>query len=186
MEPIYPPQYLPHGEVTTRLVNAVVDYLKPLSVLDVGCGPCSSVKNFINNGVTKVVGIDGDISLKTHPDVQPYIDNVFFVNLEEAAVIIGNGFDVVWSYEVAEHIFNVRNYLDTLTLNCRKYIVMTAAAPFQPGIHHINLQPREYWIENVEERGFRYDAELTETLKPNPIYERSYFNTNGMVFEKLT
>jgi hypothetical protein len=71
-----------------------------------------------------------------------------------------------------------------LTLNCLKYIVMTAAAPFQVGIHHVNLQPREYWIERIEDRGFKYDDDLTEFLKPNPIYERSYFNANGMVFKR--
>jgi hypothetical protein len=60
--------------------------------------------------------------------------------------------DVVWSCEVAEHIVEpkVDNYIDTL---CNGRIVaMTHAVPGQPGHHHVNCQPSEYWIEKMRAR----------------------------------
>ena len=66
--------------------------------------------------------------------------------------------DLVMSIEVAEHLLPEKSdvFVDNLVRASKKYILLTAAPPGQGGTGHINEQPREYWIEKLEERGFKY------------------------------
>lgn len=42
---------------------------------------------------------------------------------------------------------------------------MTHALPGQVGYHHVNCQPKEYWINLFAQRGFAYKEVETNTLK---------------------
>ena len=176
--------YVPDGEDWPGLVSAVVKVLAPISVLDLGCGPCRSLARFKECGVGRVVGIDGSIALLDNPHVQAFKQDILFVDLERSPCVMGEKFDLVWSYEVAEHIANEENFLLTLTENAKKWIVMTAAVPGQGGIGHVNCQTREHWIGQLAERGFVYRSELTEQFRSLGRSITGYYDGNGMVFER--
>jgi SAM-dependent methyltransferase len=176
--------YVPDGEDWPGLVTGVVTALKPESVLDLGCGPCRSLARFKEHGIKRVVGIDGSVELLKNLHVQPHKADILFVDLERSPCVMGEKFDLVWSYEVAEHIANEENFLLTLTENARRWIVMTAAVPGQGGIGHVNCQPREHWISQLADRGFAYRRDLTEQFRSLGRDLTGYYDGNGMVFER--
>ena len=47
---------------------------------------------------------------------------------------------------------------------CR-YVAMTYAYPGQTGHHHVNEQVGEYWIEKLENNGFKYLVKETGQFK---------------------
>ena len=174
--------YMPNGEDWPYLIYDVCNILKPESVLDVGCGPCKSMMYFKNYGVKKVVGIDGSIKLLNHPQTQQFLNDIILVNLEKSPCILGRKFDLVWSYEVAEHIANENNFLATVVGNASKYIVITAALPHQGGIHHVNCKPQRYWINKIEEHGFEYAQDLVDRFSKGGWSKCGYMAMSGMVF----
>ena len=74
-----------------------------------------------------------------------------------------------WSYEVAEHIHPkyTEAFLQTLTSH-GPVVVMSAAQPGQGGYGHFNEQPRQYWIERLERRGFSYLADISTHFQSLP------------------
>jgi len=171
--------YLKYGEQPRELITKLVDIIKPKTCLDVGCGAFGSLAIFQELGV-KTWGIDGDYQLFDREDLIQYLPFFSVVDLEMACCQFPNKFDLVWSYEVAEHVENADNYINTLVNNSKQYIVMTHAVNNQLGHHHVNIQPDEYWIERIEKKNFKYDREMTAELKK---IEDKYFNKSGLVFK---
>jgi hypothetical protein len=61
---------------------------------------------------------------------------------------------------------------------------MTAAGPGQPGYHHVNCQPKEYWIERMGEFRFvplEIDA-LLDGLRDTGPFGMNVFKRNGLMF----
>lgn len=146
------------------LLDETLRLFRPRSVLDLGCGTGRSLEYFHDRGVD-VMGIEGSalaISKSAHPKrvVQGDLNQV---------VDLGRKFDLVWSYEVVEHIHPdyVHNLLETFS-NHGDRVVLSAARPGQGGQGHFNEQPPEYWIQKFGEYGYRYDAEATERLRAVP------------------
>ena len=67
---------------------------------------------------------------------------------------------------------------------------MTYAEPGQPGYHHVNCQPQQYWVNKVEALGYKFNAEYSESLREIAIKcVASVFNHSGhlqkiLFFEK--
>jgi len=172
------------GEDWPDLVRAVCDRLHPTSVLDLGCGPCRSLANFKSCGVPRVVGVDGSVALLDNPHVNAHKRDVVLMDLEKSPCKFGEPFDLVWSYEVAEHIANEDNFVATVAANAAKWIVMTAAPPGQGGIGHVNCQTREHWIARFEAEGFSYREDLMNVFKALGRARTGYYDQNGMVFSR--
>ena len=177
--------YLPMGEDCQTLIKRVCEKLRPRSVLDVGCGPGRSMKDFVLNGVEDCVGIDGSIELLGLCQDDNVRRNMILVNLEKSPCVLGRKFDLVWSYEVAEHIENEENFLLTLTENAGKHIIMTAAPPSQGGTHHVNCKETSYWIRKIEDLGFCHLPDLVEEFRRGGWEEVRYMAVSGMVFIRL-
>ncbi|MCI5968659.1 hypothetical protein [Helicobacter sp.] len=64
-------------------------------------------------------------------------------------------FTLAQSLEVAEHIdmLYAENFIDLLT-SLSDIVLFSAAIPFQPGTHHINCQPPQYWADKFLARGY--------------------------------
>ena len=60
-------------------------------------------------------------------------------------------------------------------------IILTWAHPGQGGFHHVNCQEQSYIIEQMEKRGVKYDAGMTNALGSN--IGRAYAE-NLMIFTK--
>jgi SAM-dependent methyltransferase len=134
------------------IVPLVMDIVHPESVVDVGCGLGVWLSIFKQNGVRDILGIDGGKISKEDLKIPP--ESFVHSDLEHP-LKIDRVFDLVVSLEVAEHISpeNASVFVDSLT-SLGSIILFAAAIPFQGGVHHVNEQWPEYWIELFNKKGF--------------------------------
>ena len=154
------------------LLEGVMKSVNPSSVLDVGCGAGKSLDWFLEKGV-EVVGLEGsDIGIK-HAKNPQYISKM---NLNEP-VDLKRRFDLVWCFEVAEHIHPDFTDVFTRTLITHSdCIVMSAAHPGQGGVGHFNEQPRSYWVDHFNRLGYQHDdAGRAEIIKNWDWYPENIF-----------
>jgi len=133
------------------------------SVADIGCGLGYSTKYFSQKGLY-AVGVEGGLNAINN--------SVFEGNLLQNDYTQTSAFDaeydehdLVWCCEFVEHV--EEQYIDNFLNDFKtgKFVAMTFAEPGQPGYHHVNCQPQQYWIEKLEKLGFEFDAEYTEELR---------------------
>lgn len=79
---------------------------------------------------------------------------------------LGSGFDLVYCFEVAEHLPpDLGDHLVRFLAQLAPVTVFTAAPPGQGGLGHVNEQPREYWIERFELEQACYVDEMTARVR---------------------
>ena len=167
-----------HGDIHTwspLLWRYLVERFGVHSMLDVGCGEGHAVLFFHRLGV-RSHGIDGLLA-----NVRRAVTPIALHDLLAAPYVMP--VDLVWSCEVAEHIApeKVDHYIDTLA-NAH-IIAMTHALPGQYGHHHVNCQPRDYWIQHITKRGYMLseDNDLFVELSGKDR-TWNYFMKSGLVF----
>lgn len=158
----------------------------PGSVLDAGCGTGDILKAFTDAGVE---GHGAELAAAGLEICRAKGLDVVQVDLAHCDRLPWE-VDLVYSFEVAEHIGEsaAGRYVGALTTAARREVLMTAAAPGQAGLCHVNCQPKSYWIELFRARGFAYDAEATD------LWEREnrrngladWFYKNLMVFRRAS
>lgn len=175
------PMHLGGHEEETHLDEGALDYIVNTfgikSMIDIGCGPGGMVELARSKGID-TVGIDGDFVVKRN------IDDVIIHDYQTGPYIPDRKFDLAWTVEFVEHIEEryIRNFVSTMD-NCR-YVIMTHAFPNQPGHHHVNCQPTQYWIHIMNAFGFTVDPQHTNniravsTMKERYIREQSLFLRN--------
>lgn len=150
---------------SARIVaQAIYDMFRPESLVDLGCGCGVYSQYFIEKGV-RVLAIDGAQAPAAHAFPVP-------VRLADVTVPIDgerDDYSLTLCLEVAEHIPGefVDPFLDNVTRFSSR-VVMSAAPPFQGGHHHVNEQPKRYWVERMANKGWIYrrpeTGRLTESL----------------------
>jgi 2-polyprenyl-3-methyl-5-hydroxy-6-metoxy-1,4-benzoquinol methylase len=158
-----------------KALNLVLGKVQPKTALDVGCGTGVSLDFLLAHGIA-VDGLEGSTLARKnakHPE------RIQIHNLQEPWTS-PKRYDLVWSFEVVEHIHP--KYLDalmtTLTSN-GDLVVISAAHPGQGGEGHFNEQEPEYWIAQFQARGFDNDAAFTKALRSLDDY-----SANMLVFRK--
>lgn len=153
----------------TKTMNWFIDTYKPESIIDFGCGIGAYLESGLNKGITKLKGYDigGDSLL-------PYINESIkeFIEFEDCTQIIDSEkYDCVISLETGEHIepSGSDNFIDNLCNSTKDkgLILFSAAPPGQSGTGHINCQPKSFWLEKFESRGFIEDEKITEFIVKN-------------------
>lgn len=145
------------------------------SVIDIGCGP-GGMKSVCSKHGIEWTGVDGDKKVKdkvTH-----------LIDFEKDTLRDEVSFDLAWSIEFLEHVFE--KYQDNY-MKCfqkAKYVFCTAAPPGKPGHHHVNCRDKQYWIDVFEKYGFKYDEEITNICKKNSTMKREFVQECGMFFYK--
>jgi len=134
------------------VVGLVNDRIKPRSVVDVGCGVGAWLGEWRRQGVTDVLGIDGD-----------WVDRDMLLIPEEdfrshdltTPLQLARSFDLVMSLEVAEHIDaeHASAFVDLLT-SLGSVVMFSAAIPDQGGAHHVNERWQGEWARDFGERGY--------------------------------
>jgi SAM-dependent methyltransferase len=153
----YSPQYyrrLKAGAVDSAkaIVPAVVELVRPMSVVDLGCGTGAWLAEFKRCGVADIIGVD----TTQVPTDELEIDPQDFVTTDLTEPLRLQGyFDLAISVEVAEHLPPERSeqFVETLT-HLAPVVLFSAAVPHQGGEHHINEQWPSYWVDRFAERGF--------------------------------
>lgn len=158
-------------------LELVMKLFRPRTLLDVGCGTGLSMDYFIRHGVD-VLGIEGSelaISKSRHPHLIRQADLHNKIDLNKK-------FDVVWCFEVAEHIHP--DFADALTETVALHgdvIILSAAQPGQGGCGHLNEQPPHYWITKFENMGFALNREATQEFQAL----EDQFAPNILVFHRV-
>lgn len=139
------------------LIETGVPWLRPASVLDMGCGRGAWLAEWMASGVTDVTGVDGDYVDRARLYIPP--DRFVAADLSNQ-VELGRRFDLVQSLEVAEHLAPeaAEPFIASL---CRHadLVLFSAAVPGQGGENHINERPLSYWRELFGAHRFEaYDA----------------------------
>lgn len=159
-----------------EILTATVKMFAPKSVLDVGCGTGKSLGFFVEQGI-EAVGIEAS---QIAIDASEHRSRIIKANLKRE-VNLHRKFDLVWCFEVAEHIHAdyAGNLIRTFS-NHADLIVMSAARPGQGGEGHLNEQPPEYWVEKCADCGFRLNQDATAALQR--IHDT--FSENLLVFTR--
>lgn len=145
-----------HGlESSDRLASVIYDFVKPKSVIDVGCGTGNFLQSFQRLGVEDILGLDGNW---VEPAIRKQFlrDEHFLATDLTSPQDIGRKFDIAICLEVAEHLQETAadplvNFLTSLS----DVVVFSAAIPRQPGHHHITCQWQSEWAIRFKALGFR-------------------------------
>ena len=142
------------GSLTSAraVLSMLFQYLKPASIVDVGCGLGAWLKAAKELGVDDVLGIDGD-----------YVDRDTLV-IPKASFqpsdlclpfALDRRFDLAISAEVAEHLPYGRSETFVRDLTALSDVVLfSAALPYQGGTNHINEQWLEFWAILFQRQGY--------------------------------
>jgi SAM-dependent methyltransferase len=134
------------------IVPLVLDFVRPSSVIDIGCGLGTWLSVFREHGLDDVWGADGE-----HVDRRMLeIDEERFMALDlEQPFSVSRRFDLVLSLEVAEHLAgrSAGPFVTSLTA-LAPIVLFSAAAPFQGGTHHVNEQWPDYWSAHFRNRDY--------------------------------
>lgn len=163
-----------------------VKFLDIDSVVDVGCGHGYATKYFTDIGC-RAVGVEGHedaIENSCCPSLITYHD---YTTGDQPC---STSYDLAWCCEFLEHV--EEQYLDNVfsTFAGAEYVFITHAVPGQGGHHHVNEQPKEYWVEQFVSRNFELDTTLTGLARLVAAADKkllnlkndSYFMKTGLVF----
>lgn len=167
------------------ITGSVVRDLKPLTVVDVGCGTGAILDAFKKRRCS-VLGLEySDVAIRycrarglevTKFDIQK---DTFDKKCD---------FDVALSMEVAEHLpqKSADRYVELLT-SLSHWIVFTAAPPGQGGTFHLNEQPPSYWRAKFSVLGFECNEELVRRWRDEWRTSgsvMSWYHKNLMIFQR--
>jgi SAM-dependent methyltransferase len=176
-------QHLGGHEGETHLDEGALDYLVKTfdvkSMLDIGCGPGGMVQLASSKGL-KVLGIDGDDKVERDPDVAKLIT---IHDYAKGPYVPSETYDLGWSVEFVEHVDKqyMQHFLETFK-HC-KYVAMTHALPGQPGHHHVNCMPIEYWCGALEAVGFMVCVDETNEMRKVSTMRERYIRQQGYIFK---
>jgi len=131
----------------------VLEWVRPKSVVDVGCGLGMWASTFKELGVPLVHGMDG----AGVPLDQLMIPAADFVAVDlSRSISVERSYDLVVSLEVGEHLPAVaaEGFVRTLT-SLGPVVLFSAAVPHQRGAHHVNEQWPDYWARLFARHDYR-------------------------------
>lgn len=151
-------------EYSIKTMDWYIEKYKPESVCDFGCGIGSYLESCYNHGI-KFYGIE--ISKAAKKYTPKHIKaRIFYYDC--TLPLLCEVYGTVISFETAEHIDpnGTDEFIDNVICRVGNHLLFTAAPPGQEGTGHINLRPREFWIEQFTKR-LKYDQELTKDISDN-------------------
>lgn len=175
------------GTYAPQVWDKLIEKYNVKSVLDVGCGPGYSLLYFLQKNIVGM-GIEGYLPAI---EASPVKNNIIIHDYTSGPYIPFNQFNLAWCCEFVEHVEEkfLNNFMETFT-RC-DYVAMTHAVPGQPGYHHVNCQPSEYWINIFEKWNFEYlkeDSLSFRQLLYNPdgtwTPNGSHVRSTLMIFKK--
>jgi SAM-dependent methyltransferase len=140
-------------ESALTILGIVNEYLKPQSVLDIGCGLGTWLAVARELGAGNVHGVDGNWLDRSKLAIDSSL--VTLCDLENG-ISLDRRFDLAICLEVGEHLFE--RAAPTLVASLTKHsdlVLFSAAIPFQGGHHHVNERFLDYWESLFAAQGFR-------------------------------
>ncbi|MFH1620073.1 MAG: class I SAM-dependent methyltransferase [bacterium] len=143
------------------ITDEICRQLRPKRAADIGCG-CGVYGHFLEKKGVEVFSLDGVIP----PPEESFRVSIHKQDLTERFENVWGRFDIVLCLEVAEHIPEPQTgiFLENLT-RFGDTLVLSAAPPHQGGHHHVNEQPKRYWVRKLADSGFAYSRPRTGRLE---------------------
>jgi len=166
-----------------KLAKAIKLYLKPKSVIDVGCGIGIYLKPLDLSGIS-CFGIEGSSIARKY---SVFNKNRIIVADVTRKLNINKKYDLALCIEVAEHIPKKTSSILIGNLTSLSNIILfTSAPPGQGGTDHINEQKPQFWINLFNKKNFVFDKEKTEQIKNFLIQKKCiwWIPANMMIFKK--
>lgn len=158
--------HLKHArEYSIKTMDWYIEKYRPLSVVDFGAGIGSYLESAYNHDITCLGFEISEYAKKYTPD---YIKHLVMYGTDCTLPIdVGKPYTVI-SFETAEHIepSGTDQFVLNLLKSTGKHLLFTAAPPGQLGTGHINMHPREFWIEQFTKE-LNYDEDLTKDISDN-------------------
>lgn len=139
------------------LTTLLAGWWRPASVLDIGCGRGAWLKAWHEQGVRRLVGIDGAWNNGASM-ADPAIE---FRSADlERPLQVAERMDLAMSIEVVEHLPAAAGEAVVDALVAAADVVMFSAAfSGQGGVHHVHERYHSHWGALFRERGYRcFDA----------------------------
>lgn len=159
----------------------LMEYCKPNSIIDIGCGVGTWLKAFQESGVELLFGIDGNDVDEKHLYMSRSL--IQTKNLERLERNNGEKYDLLISLEVAEHLNkdSADKFIDAL-VSYSDAIFFSAAIPYQGGVNHVNEQPPQYWVDKFAQKGYKcFDIIRDKLLNDENLFYGCYAQ-NGFIF----
>jgi SAM-dependent methyltransferase len=162
-----------------RILELVFEYIKPQSVVDIGCGVGTWLDVCRQYSIEDVFGIDGN---HVDPSLLQIPQNCFKKLDLIKPIDLGRTFDLAISLEVAEHLPETVADLFVTTLTSLSPVVLfSAAVPGQGGFCHLNEQWQSYWVSHFKMCGHQ----LIDVIRPqiwNDTTVTSWYRQNILLF----
>jgi hypothetical protein len=161
------------------VVPLLMQWFKPASVVDFGCGAGGWLDVFREHGVPRLQGYDG-------PWVPAEILKIPAGCFQSVDLRAGfppvQRFDLAMSVEVGEHIApqTAEALVDFLCASA-DVVFWSSAVPGQGGFEHINERWQEDWVQTFGARGF----EAFDLVRPVVWHDARvsfWYRQNGLVF----
>jgi SAM-dependent methyltransferase len=143
-----------------KIAQIIYAEYQPKRIVDLGCGS-GPYGHFLRGLGVSTVEIDGVLP----PKEEAFTQDIEIRDITEPFPNLWGNFDFALCLEVAEHI--PETMCSTFLANLTQFsdrVLMSAAPPFQGGTHHVNEQPKRYWIAKMAEHGFAYNRPATGKL----------------------
>lgn len=163
-----------------QLADAIIKLLpKNKCVFDLGCGTGFYAAQFAAKGY-QVIAVEGTPNIDEIADYSPIIQHDLTTPLPEHEP--GN----VICLEVGEHIpkEHEQGFINNITKLCGGILILSWAIPGQGGRGHVNEQPNDYIINEIEKRGFVYREAKSDYLRAN-AGKLPWFKNTLMFFERV-
>lgn len=169
---------------SARRIVPVVQSLVPNieSVADFGCARGVWLRIWSECGAKNICGLDGDYVDRSRLQI-PSDD--FVTHDLSQPIDLGRRFDIVQSFEVAEHLprSTAAGFVESLTRHS-KIVLFSAAPPGQGGAQHLNEQPYGYWRDIFAERRYAlYDCLRRRIIDDRDVQVWYRFNSFLYVHE---
>lgn len=166
------------------MLAAIIGMLyTPESVIDVGCGDGRYCAIFKAYGWKEVVGFEGTKNIKS----LGIYDNIVNIDLTKPLYPEKyiKKYDLVLCLEVGEHIplRYEQIFINNLCLFVGKELILSWAPIGQYSASgHVNCRNKDYIIEQIEDRGLKYNEGKTNFLQEYASLK--WLKENLMLFEK--
>lgn len=166
-------------ESAKEILPVIFEVIKPLSVVDVGCGTGHWLATAQELGAKDVFGVDGPWVNEKQLAIPK--ENFAAQDLTRE-LNLNRRFDLALSFEVAEHLPEsaARRFVQSLC-ELADVVAFSAAIPGQGGRHHINEQWPSYWADLFQEHGYDCYDYLRPRIWNNPNVAW-YYAQNALMF----
>lgn len=186
-------EHYPNGDpmtYTPKVWEYLLRVYDPYTVYDIGCGEGHAIRWFLDRRDDKlslkdVGGFEGCQTAIEKGVVPGHIVQYDFAappNNAGFVILNPSARKLIWSCEFVEHVEeqHAKNFLRLF--GQADVVAMTHAFPGQPGHHHVNCQPAEYWIDKMKAMGMELNH--IATAESRSVAEPSHWKRSGLVFEK--